>query len=452
MRSRSKSKKTSDLGQYVRDWKEGMKVDRKDLIEFALNKGIDLDSITTRRDIQSLVTKFIIATYSSKKSEKEQKDKKDVQEIDPNPPKDQEEQDQAHGGEEDQHSDIEEAEDPMNQGNENNPETLQPQDQQEPQQDIQQQGTQQQGAQQQGAQQQGAQQQGIQQQELSISDIAKRNKEYNKILREAYKNLKKHYDYDEGEKSEILRIQNRSRITAYGGGGARMDDAKDADIATFRAIQEFLLRLASEPSAFGKMEGKEKWDVNKIVKTRFNANFDNARFLRPRERNIWFIVDNSGSVSVFAEFIISMIQGAANIVNVAMGSEAKPTQLLKLPRVSRPKVLHLSDLDRFTIWEQEFKYSFIECLERFIKECNVYNGDVLVFWGDLMDALETSIDTPEAFRKLLRNYKCYWLLSHDGTERYSGNHTKIIEVSRAFKMLYEINNGMALRKAIQRIK
>lgn len=255
------------------------------------------------------------------------------------------------------------------------------------------------------------------------------------------------------------RGKNTSRHIGYGGGGARMADAKDADIVTFRLIQTFLTKLATDKSPMGKEEGKDKWDPVKIIKSRFNGALKNAKFSRPCERNIWFIIDDSGSVSMFAEFIVSMLQGASNIVNVLSGSEAKPCRWYSLPKVNRPKAIRLYEIpERFVQWEQKFRHSFIECLQIFIRECRVQHGDVFVFWGDLMDALQSGKDTPQAFRKLLRPYQCYWLLCHDGrgqdgwSKNYRGNHTKIIEDSRAFKILYDINNAQSLRKAISRLK
>jgi hypothetical protein len=447
MKENKRKRNISSLGQYVRDWKEGMKIDNEELIQFALQEKIDLNSIVSKRDIQSLVSKRLYSSFSfeKKKAEKEQKEKKETQEIDDSPPEEQEEQDEAHGGDEDQHQDIEDVEDEENQGrkekdsqeNQNNNSDSNSKSNSKSQEDQKQTSNTNSNSFEQKARQ-----------------TAQKNKKSNETLRKQLKQLEQEYgDIDnEGKKSEVHLSQNTSRKVGYGGGGCRMDDAKALDIATFRAIQDFLTKLASDDSPVGKEEGKSKWDPVKIVKSRFNADFVNAKFSRPKERNIWFIVDDSGSVSQFAEFIMSMIQGASNVVNVAHGSEAKPCNLIKLPKVNTPKVLRLRNLGSFTTWEQEFNHSFIKCLNTFIKECEVQNGDVLVFWGDLMDALESSYDTSESFRRILRKYKCYWLLSHDGDSSYRGNHTEIIEESRVFKMFYNINNAKALRKAITKIK
>lgn len=481
-------KKVSNLGQYVRDWREGMKVDNEELIQFTLQENIDLNTIISKKEIQSLVSKFIHSSSKKNENKKEKKEKKDVQEIDDTPPEEEDEQEKAHGGEEDQHQDVEDAEDVENQSdgsqNKSKSKSKQNQDNKNNNSDKSNLNSQNNSSNQsenqnsnskdtknksdslpkikdenniqnssEGKSNIQSKQQG-ESLEQKAKQIAQENKKNNETLKKQLEQLKEKYgDIDnENKKSDITLSQNTSRKIGYGGGGSRMDDAKNPDLATFRAIQDFLIRLASDDAPVGKVEGKDKWDPTKIIKSRFNADFINAKFSRPKERNIWFIIDDSGSVSQFAEFIMSMIQGGSNIVKVVHGSEAKPCNLLSLPKVNSPKVLGLRDLQQFTTWEQEFNHSFIVCLETFIKECGVRSGDVLVFWGDLMDALESSYDTPEMFRRILRSYKCYWLLSHDGSSDYYGNHTEIIENSKAFKMFYNINNAQALRKTIQKIK
>lgn len=448
----NKKEKISNLGKFVRDWEEGMRIESEELIQFALDKNLNPQTQFSKSQIQSLVTMFSLFK-KAQKNKKEQKEQKNTLEIDNVPPQEQKEQDQSHGGEDDQHNDIENADQEENQaqeGNErnNHEETQNDSNSNKNNSDSQdnQNNNSSQNINKKSQQTIKNQSNNQSNSNSSIQKIAQKNKKSNKLL-EQFKD-----EYGDTEKQNISLQQNTSRRIGYGGGGARMDDAKNADIATFRAIQEFLLKLASDPSPMGKLEGKEKWDPIKIVKSRFNGDFGNAKFSRPKERNIWFIVDDSGSVSQFAEFIMSMIQGATNVVNVVHGSEAKPCNWIKLPKVNRPKVLRLYDLQRFTIWKQQFKHSFIECLKTFLKECKIQNGDVLVFWGDLMDALEGLVDTPAMFRKLLRKYKCYWLLSHNGNSSYHGNHTGIIEKSKAFKMLYNINNSNLLKKAIQKIK
>lgn len=436
------TKPYSRLGKLVRDWESGMRLDDPELLEYCLKRNIDPNKIQTKREVQSLCSRYVMG-----KTQKDRKNRKDTQEIDDTPPKEQEEQDQAHGGEEDQHDDIEDAEDENNEGG-------QPSESQEEQDQDNQESSD-------GSSPRGdGNADGKEDQDPSLKQqaetMAQANQEHNETLKQQLKQLQQQFgdtDNEKSEKSEVTLAQNTSRRVGYGGGGARMDDAKGADLATFRAIQEFLLKLSSDESPMGKLEGREKWDPVKLVKSRFNpAKIPNARFSRPRERRIWFIVDDSGSVSRFAEFIVSMIQGAASVVNVVHGSEAKPCHWIKLPRVNRPKALSLWDLERFETWTQEFDHSFLTCLATFIKECKVMPGDVLVFWGDLMDACESSQDSPALFRKLLRKYKCYWLLSHDGTDSYYGNDTWLIEESKAFNMFYDVNNAQALRKAIKKIK
>lgn len=452
-----RKEKTSNLGKLVRDWQKGMRIESEELIQFALDSDIDPQTQFTKKELQSLVTKFTLSK-KTQKTKKEQKEKKNTQEIDEQLPEEQEEQDQAHGDEEDQHNDIEDANQDENQAQEGNEQDSQG-DREENQNDptsnkndsYSQDNKNNNSSQNQNQQNQSPQNNNNTKQSHSNSlqstqKIAQKNQKSNQLLEQFNE------EYGDIEKQDITLQQNTSRRVGYGGGGARMDDAKNVDIATFRAIQEWLLKIASDPSPMGKLEGKEKWDSVKIIRSRFNGDLGNAKFSRPKERNIWFIVDDSGSVSQFAEFIMSMIQGASNVVNVVYGSEAKPCNWIRLPKVNRPKVLKLRDLERFTVWKQPFQYSFIECLKTFIKECKVQNRDVLVFWGDLMDALEGSIDTPAMFRKVLRNYKCYWLLSHNSNSLYRGNHTSIIEKSKAFKMLYNINNSNLLKKAIQKIK
>jgi len=462
MKENSNKNKISNLGKVVQNWKEGMKLEDEQLVHFCLEHKMDPSSSFNQSEIQSLISKAL-SSYCYSNNKKEQKERKETQEIDEMPPEEQEEQEEAHGGREDEHQDIKESQDQDNQSN-------QQQNNSQSQQQSQQQSSQNQGNNSQSESESNTSQSQQQSQQKTkskdssskdssdnnrsnsnnkkqqVAQIIKNNKKANKKF-EQFMN-----EYGSTEKSEITLAQNTSRKVGYGGGGARMDDANDTDFNTFKSIQDFLIKLASDDAPMGRLEGKAKWDGNKIVKSRFNGDFNNAKFDRPKERNIWFIVDDSGSVSRFAEFIMSMIQGAANVVNVVHGSEAKPCNWVKLPKVNKPKILRLSDLDTYKVWHQEFKYSFIECLENFIKECEIKIGDVLVFWGDLMDALESNTDTPEVFRKLLRSYKCYWLLSHNGNSPYYGNHTRVIEMSKAFKMLYEINDSISLRKAIQKIK
>jgi hypothetical protein len=444
------NKNYSDLGKYVRDWKEGMRLDKECLVEFAIQSNIKPDKTFTKSEIQSLVSRYLNTNKRNKrnKEKKEQKEQKETEKIDETPPTDQEEQDQAHGGDEDQHKDIEDADDMDNDSNTQEDGTTQESDTSQETNNNNNNNNNENNNKNNGDASNSS--------NAAVEQTLQSNIEKNEQIQQQLQQLQQlqgEIDDRDRDKSMVQKLmQNTSREIGYGGGGRRMDDAKDADLTTFRLIQQFLVKLASDPSPMGKEDGEARWDPVKLIKSRFNAGFNNAKFSRPKERNIWFIVDNSGSVSQFAEFIISMIQGASNVVKVVMGSEAKPTHLLDLPKVNRPKALKLRDLYDHTVWEQDFKKSFLVCLKTFLKECNVRRGDILVFWGDLMDALESETDTPHLFRKLLRGYKCYWLLSHDGTKRYRNNHTSIIEESKAFKIFYEVYDALTLRQIIKKIK
>lgn len=232
--------------------------------------------------------------------------------------------------------------------------------------------------------------------------------------------------------------------TPMRGGGGKQTYAEADDASLFYAVRYLITKLAEHDDFSDTVPfGHTRWDAKRVLSAYWDplllaeAKQDYAR----QVDDIYLILDTSGSVDHLAKNIAAIAAGAAGIVHLYTGTEARPhykvrrSTPLRTPRDPFPEwqedlqEVVRNNADDEHVWldafykEHHHLYpewawgldSFEIDLAWFLYKEKPPKNSRILFWGDTQYAY---IGCPRLFAALLRPYRPAWLLSEPYEESW----------------------------------
>jgi hypothetical protein len=279
------------------------------------------------------------------------------------------------------------------------------------------------------------------------------------------------------ELQERLAEMAQVRPALAAGGGTSIDYSggnwdNDALRVVFHQTRELIRRLVSDEDVTRREPGTARWwakELGKQAVTYRHHRIPSARFDRPKDNNIVFFMDVSGSVSMLAELFMAIMGGAAGLpgVRIVVGSEAHAENeiVVEKPFNSVDKAVeyfrhtvnaHVCDDSccrsckgkiRNTGWMRPYDRPFEPGVVEFLRSQKLYNSTTTcVFFGDMQGV---HFDTG-ALRRLTRDVKCLWLFTDE-----PGHHTHAGDLPRAVQaglpIVYNVRDARSFEQGVRRL-
>jgi len=275
---------------------------------------------------------------------------------------------------------------------------------------------------------------------------------------------------------ELAKVDHVRPASAAGGGAAVDYSGESWDSRNLRAIffktRELIKKLVNEEDVTSRESGTTRWWAEELVDAMVSFRhhrIPSAKYDRPKENNIVFFMDVSGSVSSLAELFMAIMGGAAGLpgVRIVVGSEAHAENeiFVEKPFKSVDKAInffrnsvnaHVCDDPHCTSckghirnvrWRRRYEHQFEPGIVAFLEEHGLFNATTTcVFFGDMQGV---HFDTPE-LRKIVRTCKCLWLFTDEpGHYTHTGDLPKAIEAG--LPIVYNVRDARSFGRAVRRI-
>lgn len=244
-------------------------------------------------------------------------------------------------------------------------------------------------------------------------------------------------DWEEDEEEE----EGRSRPTGGGGDQIRANNAASPEQSIFEVIKQMLEALAVSPDYADRDDlGEDVYDLRRIIAARASPMMlNNAKRDRPViVEDMYLMLDTSGSVSEYAGKIAAMAAGAAGLVHIFTGTEARPEFYVDRNRplasaaepfpewrrqksVNEPKAQWLRFIRHFDSTYLAGRYTGFGCSEGsfeaqfawWLEKWQPRSGSRIIFWGDTHAC---GFAHPKLFKSLCEPYRVIWLLPQPRNE------------------------------------
>jgi hypothetical protein len=268
------------------------------------------------------------------------------------------------------------------------------------------------------------------------------------------------------------------RPASTAGGGEGVDYSGETwDEASLRTIffktRELISKLMGEEDFTRKQDGGSRWWVKELVNEAVSFRhhrIPSTKFDRPKENNIVFFVDVSGSVSTLAELFMALMGGAAGLPNVkiVVGSEAHAENEIAINRPFK-SVEKAIDFFRHSVnahvcddplctsckgkirnvgWTRPYEHSFEPGVVEYLREHNLLNSNTTcVFFGD-MQGVHFKVSN---LRKLVRTCKCLWLFT-DEPDHFTHTGDLPMAVEAGMPIIYNVRSAKTFAKAVRRFQ
>ena len=271
---------------------------------------------------------------------------------------------------------------------------------------------------------------------------------------------------------------DKVRPAEAAGGGAGVDysgeswDSKNLRTIFFKT-RELIQKLLSEEDFTRRQDGNTRWwatELAKDVVSFRHPRIPSAKFDRPKDNNIVFFMDISGSVSSLAELFMAIMGGAAGLpgVRIVVGSEAHAENeiVVEKPFKSVDQAInffrntvnaHVCDDPHCTSckgkirnlgWKRPYDNPFEPGIEEYLRVHNLFNSNTTcVFFGDMQGV---HFNTPE-LRKIVRTCKCLWLFTDEPDHHtHTGDLPKAVEAG--LPIAYNVKTAKAFAKAVRKVQ
>lgn len=231
----------------------------------------------------------------------------------------------------------------------------------------------------------------------------------------------------------------------YSGGGENKYGNVD-DASLFYAVRYLISKLAEHDDFTETVPfGSAKWDAKRVLSAYWDPILleEAKRNYARQVEDIYLILDVSGSVEDLADNIAAIAAGAAGIVHLYQGQEARPTEKvlrsvpLRTPRDPFPEwhspesvgQRKFSNHDQET-WREAFYNEQRPLYPEWAWEMGAFEMELawflhvekppknsrILFWGDTQVA---RFGCPRLMASLLRPYRAAWLLSEPYRENWA---------------------------------
>lgn len=233
------------------------------------------------------------------------------------------------------------------------------------------------------------------------------------------------------EEVEGFSVEVRGTEVTFGGGGPGITPPVGTIPPVARELCALFEKLAFERAPYGRTAERERWDARLLARGRFVPNrIPVAKSGHEVDHEIYFVLDNSGSMAPHAAMLAALLEASRHVVRVYMGSEAHPQEAAD------------------GSYRAPYRHSFADQLEEWLTAVHPAPGSVLIFWGDTCDM---HVRGEEArVRRLLRPYRAYWLGTYIQDD-YSGWEQPCLPAA-GFRVIAPVTTPVELRAAVKRIK
>lgn len=262
------------------------------------------------------------------------------------------------------------------------------------------------------------------------------------------------------------------------GGGAGVDysglewDNQRMQVVFFKT-RELINKLLQEEDFTRRQSGSQRWWAKQLADeaVKFHhSRLPSAKFERPKDNNLVFFMDVSGSVSNLAELFMAIMGGAAGLpgVRIVCGSEAHAEDeiIVDRPFQTAEKAInffrtsvnaHVCDDPlcpsckgkiRHTGWHRPYDNPFEPGVVEYLRAHNLYNSSTTcVFFGDMQGV---HFNVPE-LRRINRTCKCLWLFTDEpGYYTHAGDLPKAIEAR--MPIVYNVRTAQTFVQAVRRLQ